>query len=146
MAVIFSKLLRKTDINSSKLVVPTDALWSHFRQILGGRHCTGLVVMDWVGGLWNFRLWTRPNGPYEKPVFTVDWARFVKEKGLREGDELIFSANQDGDGGFQYKILVQRRPHSFTLRGEPIVMDVNEIAPYTVPNHPAPTYELNLFS
>ncbi|KAK1561035.1 hypothetical protein Q3G72_033668 [Acer saccharum] len=143
MDVIFSKLLRRTDINSSKLLVPTRALWRHFRPILGGRHYMDLLVMDWVGGLWNFRLWTRPNGPYEKPVFTVDWAPFVKEKGLREGDELIFFANQDGDGRFQYKILVQRRPHSFTLCGEPIVTDVNEMAPYTVPNHP---YELNLFS
>ncbi|KAK0590625.1 hypothetical protein LWI29_029610 [Acer saccharum] len=142
MAVTFSKLLRRADINSSKLVVPTGALL-HFRRILGGRHYMDLPVMDWVGRLWNFRFYTRPNGPYEKPVFTVGWARFVREKGLREGDELIFSANQDGDGGFQYEILVLRRPHSFTLSGEPIVTDVNEMAPYMVPNHP---YELNLLS
>ncbi|KAK0588559.1 hypothetical protein LWI29_002569 [Acer saccharum] len=142
MPVIFSKLLRRADINSPKLVVPASALL-HFGRILGGRHYMDLPVMDWVGRLSNFRFWTRPNGPYQKPVFTVGWAPFVREKGLREGDELIFSANQDGDGGFQYEILVQRRPHSFTLSGEPIITDMNEMAPYMVPNHP---YELILFS
>ncbi|KAK4847207.1 hypothetical protein QYF36_026999 [Acer negundo] len=46
---------------------------------------------------------------------------------------------RDGDGGFQYEIMVLKRPHSFTLSGEPIVTDVNEMAPYIVLNHPAPT-------
>ncbi|KAK4850286.1 hypothetical protein QYF36_005372 [Acer negundo] len=135
MAEIFSKLLTRVDIESPKLVVPTRAL-RHFMGILEGGHFMNLQVMDWVEQMWNFKLYTRPNGPYRKPVLTKGWAQFVRAKDLREGDELIFSVNGDG-----YRIVVLRRPHRFN-----IIMDVNELEPFIVPDYPAaPIHELDLF-
>ncbi|KAF9690259.1 hypothetical protein SADUNF_Sadunf01G0177000 [Salix dunnii] len=49
---------------------------------------------------WTFRLFIRRNNnPNPRPVFTGQWIRFVKEKGLRAGDMIVFSGQQaEGDG------------------------------------------------
>ncbi|KAK1568791.1 hypothetical protein Q3G72_028783 [Acer saccharum] len=69
--------------------------------ILRERHYADLPVIDWTGQVRHFRIYSRPGGIYRKPVFTTGWPQFVREKGLRVGDEVIFSLNQDGDGGLQ---------------------------------------------
>ncbi|KAK1559860.1 hypothetical protein Q3G72_019154 [Acer saccharum] len=104
-----------------------------------------LPVIDWNGQVRHFRIYTRPGGIYRKPVFTTGWPQFVREKGLRVGDEVIFSLNQDGDGGLQYRILVHRRLQLFSLSGQPIIRDwdFNEPAPFIAlpdPAAPAPFY------
>ncbi|KAI9164806.1 hypothetical protein LWI28_002406 [Acer negundo] len=143
MAAIFYKRLTRSDIDHKKLAVPTSAL-PYFLGILQEKHYVDLPVIDWAGQLRHFRIYTRPEDIYKKPVFTKGWPQFVRAKGLREGDEVIFSVNQDGDGRLQYRILVLRRPQLFSLSGDPIIRDFNE-PEFIVPDPAAPIYELDLF-
>ncbi|KAK0606108.1 hypothetical protein LWI29_034201 [Acer saccharum] len=140
--ILIDKRLTRSDIVHNKLAVPTSAL-PYFIGILQERHYADLPVIDWTGQVRQFRIYARP-AVYNKPVFTKGWPQFVREKGLREGDEVIFSFNQDGDGGLQYRILVLRRPQLFSLSGDPIIRDFNEPA-FIVPDPAAPIYELDLF-
>ncbi|KAK4851394.1 hypothetical protein QYF36_014740 [Acer negundo] len=77
------------------------------------------------------RYYTRPNGNRICPVFTIGWYLYVKAKGVRVGDQLIFSGCQvvgaDGELEMRYKIRVTR-PGPVTFNGEPVPLDVEYLA------------------
>ncbi|KAJ0039841.1 hypothetical protein Pint_28673 [Pistacia integerrima] len=106
---VFSKFLSVTD-STVRLAIPTMAL-PHFEN--PGGH--DLLVRDWTEQEWNFRLSTR-DGDHPKPVFTGDWGRFARAKGLQVNDLLIFTQREDGE----YRIDVYRETH-FVLFGQPVI-------------------------
>ncbi|KAB5521485.1 hypothetical protein DKX38_025804 [Salix brachista] len=86
------KVLSPTDI-SHRLAVPT-ANRGDF-EIPTGQHAINIEVTDTLEQPWTFRLSIRRNNnPNRRPVFTGEWIRFVKEKGLRAGDRVVFSRQQ----------------------------------------------------
>ncbi|KAJ0040634.1 hypothetical protein Pint_28666 [Pistacia integerrima] len=111
---VFSKILSVTDLNV-RLAIPAKAL-QHFGNP-GGRdlRVRDLLVRDWTEQEWNFRLSTR-DGDHPKPVFTGDWGRFARAKGLQVNDLLIFTQREDGE----YRIDVYRKT-DFVLFGQPII-------------------------
>ncbi|KAK2640427.1 hypothetical protein Ddye_028222 [Dipteronia dyeriana] len=135
---IFSKLLTISDVTSG-LLIPTEALL-HIPIPKGGRHHMGLVVNDSIGQVWKFHLY--PNS-HDTLAFTEGWLEFVKAKGVREGDKVIFSTGNNQDGAIlheYYCIVVMRSP--FTFQGEPIYMDVEELPRKRLP---IPTTEIIFF-
>ncbi|KAI9176961.1 hypothetical protein LWI28_009259 [Acer negundo] len=131
---ILSKLLTISDVTSG-LSIPTGALL-HIPIPKGGRHDMGLVVNDSIGQVWKFHLYLYPNS--HRLAFTEGWLEFVKAKGVREGDKVIFSTGNNQDGA--YSIVVMRSP--FTFQGEPIYMDVEELPRESLP---IPTTEIIFF-
>ncbi|TXG54057.1 hypothetical protein EZV62_019313 [Acer yangbiense] len=122
--VIFTKKLSNTDVKV-KMVVPMTAQEKDpdLKAAINGRVCKDLYVIDSVPKTWTFHLYTRSeNEAYPKPLFTgAGWLAFVQEKGLQAGDQIIFSKYQDEAGGpWKYKIDYDRRPRSFTFKGETI--------------------------
>ncbi|KAF9690270.1 hypothetical protein SADUNF_Sadunf01G0178100 [Salix dunnii] len=49
------------------------------------------------------------NNPNPRPVFSGQWIRFVKEKGLRAGDRIVFSRRQTEGDGVRYRIRAERK-------------------------------------
>ncbi|XP_011028526.1 PREDICTED: uncharacterized protein LOC105128509 [Populus euphratica] len=104
---VFIKTLSKTDIDY-RMTIPMDSL-SAF-QIPEGKYSRAVVAFDITGRPWSFRCSTRKKDPRPKPVLSSGWIRFVKDRCLKEGDEVIFSvAHNDGAEGPQFRIEARKK-------------------------------------
>ncbi|TXG65217.1 hypothetical protein EZV62_006492 [Acer yangbiense] len=125
-----SKILIVSDITSEH-ALPTEMV-KHMIPFMNGRHFLDLKAADIWGKEWPLCYYTRPNGSKICPVFTTGWHQYVEAKGVRVGDELIFSGHQvaaaDGElPEMQYMIRVTR-PSLVTFNGEPVPLDVEYLA------------------
>ncbi|KAJ6711316.1 B3 DOMAIN-CONTAINING TRANSCRIPTION FACTOR ABI3 [Salix purpurea] len=105
MEHLFTKLLSPTD-TSHRLTIPK-ANFGDF-EFPTGQHATNIEFTDTTEQQWTFKLSIRRNNhPNPRPVFTGQWIRFVREKGLRAGDRIVFSKKTEGDGVL-YRIRAER--------------------------------------
>ncbi|KAJ6673068.1 hypothetical protein OIU79_024611 [Salix purpurea] len=103
----FTKLLSPTD-TTHRLTVPMANLGEF--EFPTGQHAINIEATDTTEQQWIFRLSIRRNNnPNSRPVFTGRWIRFVKEKGLRAGDRIVFSRQQAEGDGVQYRIRAERK-------------------------------------
>ncbi|GKV30566.1 hypothetical protein SLEP1_g39367 [Rubroshorea leprosula] len=101
----FEKVLTETDINEM-LVIPT-----HFMNNLpanDGGHSVNVTV-DASGVQRTFGYYTRRDAN-RRPVFRTGWRNYVRDKGLRAGDRIIFECV---DGFPRYRIRAQRQMFLF---------------------------------
>ncbi|KAG5229310.1 B3 domain-containing protein [Salix suchowensis] len=104
---LFTKLLSPTDTRC-RLTIPKANLGDF--DIPSGQHAINIVATDTIEQRWTFRLSIRRNNhPSPRPVFTGQWIRFVREKGLRAGDRIVFSRQQAEGDGVQYRIRAERQ-------------------------------------
>lgn len=104
---LFKKTLSKTDIDY-RMAIPMDSLCAF--QIPEGENSKEVVAVDIDGHRWSFKCTTRSKDPHPKPVLSSGWIRFVKNRGLKEGDEVIFSvAHNDGAEGLQFGIEARKK-------------------------------------
>ncbi|GKV22278.1 hypothetical protein SLEP1_g32160 [Rubroshorea leprosula] len=99
----FVKELTRTDVESM-LVIPV-AFMNNMPQVQGG-HFTNVTVSDAGGREWNFGYYVRAN-QNPRPVLKSGWCHYVREKGLRVDDIIIFQRLE----GFpvRYRIGATRR-------------------------------------
>ncbi|KAJ6309175.1 hypothetical protein OIU76_018714 [Salix suchowensis] len=103
---LFTKVLSPVD-TTNRLNVPTANLEDF--EFPTGQHAINIEVTDTIAQQWTFRLSIRRNdNPNPRPVFTGQWIRFVKEKGLKAGDRIVFSRQQAEGDGVQYRIKAER--------------------------------------
>ncbi|KAG5229311.1 hypothetical protein OIU76_018715 [Salix suchowensis] len=104
---LFTKLLSPTDTNH-RLTIPMANLGDFYFP--SGQHAVNIDATDTTGQRWTFTLSIRKNNhPNPRPVFTGhEWIRFVREKGLRAGDRIVFSRQQAEGDGVQYRIKAER--------------------------------------
>ncbi|KAJ6342875.1 hypothetical protein OIU78_010735 [Salix suchowensis] len=115
---LFEKTLSKTDVEY-RMAIPMDCL-SAF-EIPEEEYSKKVDVFDIHCRRWSFRCSTRKNDPHPKPVLSSSWIKFVKEKGLKEGDQVIFSvSDKDGAEGLQFGIQARKR---FKLYGQELWSD-----------------------
>ncbi|TXG65227.1 hypothetical protein EZV62_006502 [Acer yangbiense] len=123
-----SKILSKSDITKPAL---STEMARHMIPLMNGRHFLDLTAADIWGQQWPLRYYTRPNGNRICPVFTTGWHQYVEAKGVRVGDQLIFSGHQvagaDGELEMRYMIRVTR-PGPVTFNREPVPLDVEYLA------------------
>ncbi|KAJ0079682.1 hypothetical protein Patl1_22553 [Pistacia atlantica] len=99
---ISSKKLSKTDIEN-RLSMETRSL-EHLPPFPAGQNFQDLYVEDEEEKVWRFRLIIR-RGPYQKPVLSAGWRKFVKKKKLQKGFQVKFFKERDEvTGEFKYKI------------------------------------------
>ncbi|KAJ6928010.1 AP2/ERF and B3 domain-containing protein [Populus alba x Populus x berolinensis] len=105
---LFKKTLSKTDV-VYRMTIPMDSL-SAF-QIPDGKNSKEVVAVDIAGHQWSFRCCTRKKDPHPKPVLSSGWIKFVKNRGLKEGDEVIFSVshNDGAEGTLQFGIEARKK-------------------------------------
>ncbi|KAK0602107.1 hypothetical protein LWI29_030415 [Acer saccharum] len=88
METIFSKKLSDTDVNQ-RLAIPSEKL-DQIAPLSQGQE-KHIAVIDDNEHPWNFRLSTRSEGKYLKPVISGnEWRQFVGERGLHKGDKITF--------------------------------------------------------
>uniref|UniRef100_A0A6N2MPY0 TF-B3 domain-containing protein n=1 Tax=Salix viminalis TaxID=40686 RepID=A0A6N2MPY0_SALVM len=103
----FTKLLSRVDTRH-RLTIPKANLGDF--EFPTGQHAINIEAADTTQQQWTFRLSVRRNNnPNPRPVFTGQWIRFVKEKGLRKGDRIVFSGQQTEGDGVQYRIRAERK-------------------------------------
>ncbi|TXG65221.1 hypothetical protein EZV62_006496 [Acer yangbiense] len=123
-----SKILSKSDITKPAL---SAEMARHMIPLMNGRHFLDLTAADIWGQQWPLRYYTRPNGSKICPVFTTGWNRYVEAKGVRVGDQLIFSGHQvaGADGELEMRYMIQvTRPGPVTFNREPVPLDVEYLA------------------
>ena len=104
---LFKKTLSKTDV-VYRMTIPMDSL-SAF-QIPEGKYSKEVVAVGIDGHRWSFRCCTRKKDVHPKPVLSSGWIKFVKNRGLKEGDEVIFSVpHNDGAEGLQFGIEARKK-------------------------------------
>ncbi|GKV05224.1 hypothetical protein SLEP1_g17256 [Rubroshorea leprosula] len=110
----FVKELTRTDVGSM-LVVPAPFM-NNMPQVEGG-HSINITVPDAGGREWTFGYYVRAN-QNPRPVLKSGWCHYVREKGLRVGDRIIYERLE----GFpvRYRIGARRR---VTLLGQEVWTD-----------------------
>ncbi|XP_038693686.1 AP2/ERF and B3 domain-containing transcription repressor TEM1-like [Tripterygium wilfordii] len=88
MAILFSKLLKKTDVEK-RLLVPAKSLKSLSISMGVNHRGMDLQVIDANGKLWSFRCLVRKKN-YLKPVLSRNWVAFVRANNLQVGDRVTF--------------------------------------------------------
>jgi len=81
-------------------------------QIPQGKHSKRFVFIDMIdtGRPWSFRCSTRKKDVYPKPVFSSGWIKYVRRKGLREGDQVsFFFVEKDGEEGLRFGVQAQKK-------------------------------------
>ena len=108
---LFEKTLSKTDVEY-RMAIPMDSL-SAFR-IPEEEYSKKVDVFDINRRRWSFRCSKRKNDPHPKPVLSSGWIKFVKEKGLKEGDQVIVSvSDKDAAEGLQFRIQARKKVKLF---------------------------------
>ncbi|XP_034924380.1 uncharacterized protein [Populus alba] len=102
---VISKSLSRTDIEE-RLSVPASCL--RFFPMPEGVREIEFQAIDTLGKLWNFKLSCRAGG-HPKPVITGQWLSFVKDKGVKVGDNVTISHQNNGTNEGQYSISVSRK-------------------------------------
>ncbi|KAK6254124.1 hypothetical protein QUC31_015844 [Theobroma cacao] len=100
MAIIFSKILTKTDVEK-RLSIPTKHLKS-FPCFQGG-HAVNFRAIDESGKVWPLQCSIR-KGKYLKPVVFRGWVEFVRSNKLEVSDKIKFY----GEPGGEYMIKVKK--------------------------------------
>jgi RAV-like factor len=98
-ALLFEKAVTPSDVGKlNRLVVPKQHAEKHFPLKRSPEATTGKGVLlnfeDGEGKVWRFRYsyWNSS----QSYVLTKGWSRFVREKGLRAGDTIVFSHSTYG--------------------------------------------------
>jgi len=98
-ALLFEKAVTPSDVGKlNRLVVPKQHAEKHFPLKRSPEAATGKGVLlnfeDGDGKVWRFRYsyWNSS----QSYVLTKGWSRFVREKGLRAGDTIVFSHSTYG--------------------------------------------------
>ncbi|KAJ6715485.1 hypothetical protein OIU85_026931 [Salix viminalis] len=108
---LFEKTLSKTDVEY-RMAIPMDSL-SAF-EIPEAEYSKKVDVFDNNRRRWIFRCSKRKHDTHPKPVLSSGWIKFVKEKSLKEGDQVIFSvSDKDGAEGLQFGIQARKRVKIF---------------------------------
>ncbi|KAJ0049251.1 hypothetical protein Pint_16892 [Pistacia integerrima] len=111
--LIFKKKLTRTDI-TSKLSVPRWCL-NEFPPFEQGRHFQHLIVKDLeephIERYSYLRLAIRRRG-YAKPVIAGGWLQYVKRKGLKPGDVVLFF-KEENEATSEVNYGIKRFHHFF---------------------------------
>ncbi|XVE67445.1 hypothetical protein DITRI_Ditri08aG0161500 [Diplodiscus trichospermus] len=107
MAVVFSKILKKTDIEK-RLHVPTKKTKCFLN--FGGKQKVDFKAIDEDGKVWTFGCSTRERG-YPKPVLSKGWLQFVGWWKVEVDDKVILHSelSKVGKEKVQYRIEVIKR-------------------------------------
>ncbi|KAI9186619.1 hypothetical protein LWI28_019125 [Acer negundo] len=118
MAILFSKELSETDV-SHRLAIPSGKLDQIAPLSLGEE--VSIAVIDATGHQWSFRLSTRKEGKYLKPVISGNqWRRFVTERNLRKGDKINFYQETIENNEERFRIEIELIGVPFFLFGAPM--------------------------
>ncbi|KAJ6737895.1 hypothetical protein OIU74_002952 [Salix koriyanagi] len=109
--VAMSKLLSNSDTKHKRLEFPARSLPAF--PIPDGQNSMEFVAFDRVQKPWNFKVSIRNQGRYRKPWLSGEWADYVHHKGLRKGDKVIMTTDDEENENKRYHITAVRKHFGF---------------------------------
>ena len=101
----FRKTLSETDVEV-RFSVPSKWFEENLFSRFQGKNKLDLPVKDLSGEVQSFGFSVRTKGNHFKPVISRGWRKFVRAKGLKPGNKIIFVMENDPESGTGYKVEV----------------------------------------
>ncbi|KAG6778513.1 hypothetical protein POTOM_014848 [Populus tomentosa] len=74
-----------------------------------GQNSMEFVAFDRLQKPWKFKVSIRNEGRYRKPWLKGEWDDYVHQKGLKKGDKVIFTMDDQENGDRIYYIRAERK-------------------------------------
>ncbi|KAJ7968032.1 B3 domain-containing protein [Quillaja saponaria] len=117
-SLLFDKKLSKTDVEHRLSF--SSSVQREYLRIEEGQNCIDFLAKygdDETERKFRCKIRNKVNEKYNKPVISKGWRQIVKEKGLKEGDKLLFY-KVEADQSVNFKFVVERK--IMTLFGKEI--------------------------
>ncbi|KAJ6704544.1 hypothetical protein OIU85_030365 [Salix viminalis] len=99
------KTLSETDVEV-RFSVPSRWFRENLYSRFGGNFVLDLPVKDRSGEVQSFRFSVRTKRKHLKPVISRGWRKFVRAKGLKAGNKIVFVRENDPEIGTEYTVDV----------------------------------------
>lgn len=108
---VMNKILSESDVNNNRLEFPARSL-SAF-PMPDGQNSVQFVAFDMNEQQWSLKVSIRNEGRYSKPWLKGEWGDYVRQKGLKKGDKVILTMDEEENGERIYRIRAERRHYGF---------------------------------
>ncbi|KAG6755745.1 hypothetical protein POTOM_039150 [Populus tomentosa] len=108
---VMNKILSESDAKNKRLEFPARSL-SAF-PMPDGQNSVEFVAFDMNERQWSLKVSTRNEGKYAKPWLKGEWDDYVHQKGLKKGDKVILTVQEEENGERIYRIRAERKHFGF---------------------------------
>ncbi|KAJ6935091.1 hypothetical protein NC652_010175 [Populus alba x Populus x berolinensis] len=102
-----NKVLSNSDTANKRLEFPVRSLPAF--PMPDGQNSMEFVAFDRLQKPWKFKVSIRNEGRYPKPWLKGEWDDYVHHKGLKKGDKVIFTMDDQENGDRIYYIRAERK-------------------------------------
>jgi hypothetical protein len=106
-----NKVLSNSDTANKRLEFPVRSLPAF--PMPDGQNSMEFVAFDRLQKPWKFKVSIRNEGRYPKPWLNGEWDDYVHQKGLKKGDKVIFTMDDQENGNRIYYIRAERKLFGF---------------------------------
>ncbi|KAH8493322.1 hypothetical protein Peur_061853 [Populus x canadensis] len=108
---VMNKILSESDTKNKRLEFPARSLSAI--PIPDGQNSVQFVAFDMQEQQWNLKVSIRNEGRYRKPWLKGEWHDYVHQKGLKKGDKVILTMDEEDNGERIYRIRAERKHFGF---------------------------------
>ncbi|KAJ6978549.1 hypothetical protein NC653_026851 [Populus alba x Populus x berolinensis] len=108
---VMNKILSESDAKNKRLEFPARSL-SAF-PMPDGQNSVEFVAFDMNERQWSLKVSIRNEGKYAKPWLKGEWDDYVHQKGLKKGDKVILTVQEEENGERIYRIRAERKHFGF---------------------------------
>ncbi|KAG6754589.1 hypothetical protein POTOM_040381 [Populus tomentosa] len=110
---VMNKILSESDAKNKRLEFPARNL-SAF-PMPDGQNSVEFVAFDLQEHQWRLKVSIRNEGRYAKPWLKGEWDDYVHQKGLKKGDKVILTVQEEENGERIYLIALHKSKHEAGL-------------------------------
>lgn len=108
---VMNKILSQSDVNNNRLEFPGGSLSAV--PMPDGQNSVQFVAFDMNERQWRLQVSIRNEGRYKKPWLKGEWDDYVHQKGLKKGDKVILTVQEEENGERIYRIRAERKYFGF---------------------------------
>jgi hypothetical protein len=108
---VMNKILSESDAKNKRLEFPARSL-SAF-PMPDGQNSVQFVAFDMQEHQWRLKVSIRNEGKYPKPWLKGEWHDYVHQKGLKKGDKVILTMDEEENGERIYRIRAEKKHFGF---------------------------------
>lgn len=108
---VINRILSESDVKNKRMEFPARSL-SAF-PMPDGQNSVQFVAFDMNEQQWSLKVSIRNEGKYSKPWLKGEWDDYVHQKGLKKGDKVILTMDEEENGERIYRIRAERKMFGF---------------------------------
>jgi hypothetical protein len=108
---VMNRILSESDVKNKRMEFPASSL-SAF-PMPDGQNSVQFVAFDMNEQQWSLKVSIRNEGKYSKPWLKGEWDDYVHQKGLKKGDKVILTMDEEDNGERIYRIRAERKHFGF---------------------------------